>query len=32
MPISEKMFQILYQQKPAALAIRELMDRPLTSE
>jgi glycerol-3-phosphate dehydrogenase (NAD(P)+) len=32
MPISEKMFEILYQGKPAALAIRELMDRPLTSE
>lgn len=32
MPISEKMFEILYEQKPAALAIRELMERPLTSE
>jgi glycerol-3-phosphate dehydrogenase (NAD(P)+) len=32
MPISEKMFEILYEGKPAAVAIRELMERPLTSE
>ena len=32
MPIVEKMHEILYEQKPAATAIRELMERPLTSE
>jgi glycerol-3-phosphate dehydrogenase (NAD(P)+) len=32
MPIVEKMHEILYEQKPAAAAIRELMERPLTSE
>jgi glycerol-3-phosphate dehydrogenase (NAD(P)+) len=32
MPISEAMYEILYQGKPVNLAIRELMERPLTSE
>lgn len=32
MPISEAMYEILYQGKPVTLAIRELMERPLTSE
>ncbi len=32
MPIVESVYEILYQQKPVVLAIRDLMDRPLTSE
>jgi glycerol-3-phosphate dehydrogenase (NAD(P)+) len=32
MPIVEKMHEILYEKKPTATAIRELMERPLTSE
>jgi glycerol-3-phosphate dehydrogenase (NAD(P)+) len=32
MPISEAMYEILYRGKSASLAIRELMERPLTSE
>lgn len=32
MPISEAMYEILYQGKPVTVAIRELMERPLTSE
>ncbi|MFZ0592744.1 MAG: NAD(P)H-dependent glycerol-3-phosphate dehydrogenase [Bryobacteraceae bacterium] len=32
MPISEAMYEILYRGKPVAVAIRELMERPLTSE
>jgi glycerol-3-phosphate dehydrogenase (NAD(P)+) len=32
MPISEAMYEILYCGKPAPLAIRQLMERPLTTE
>ena len=32
MPIIESVYEILYQHKPVALAIRDLMERPLTSE
>lgn len=32
MPITEKMYEILYEGKSPSEAIRELMDRPLTSE
>jgi glycerol-3-phosphate dehydrogenase (NAD(P)+) len=32
MPISDAMHEILYERKPVAVAIRELMERPLTSE
>jgi glycerol-3-phosphate dehydrogenase (NAD(P)+) len=32
MPISEAMYEILYGGKPVRQAIRDLMDRPLTSE
>jgi glycerol-3-phosphate dehydrogenase (NAD(P)+) len=32
MPIVESVYEILYRQKPVALAIRDLMERPLTSE
>jgi glycerol-3-phosphate dehydrogenase (NAD(P)+) len=32
LPITSKMYEVLYQNKDPRLAIRELMDRPLTSE
>lgn len=32
MPITEKMFEILYESKEPQTAIRELMERPLTTE
>lgn len=32
MPIAEAMYEILYRGKPVRSAIRDLMDRPLTSE
>jgi glycerol-3-phosphate dehydrogenase (NAD(P)+) len=32
MPIAEAMYEILYRAKPVQAAIRDLMDRPLTSE
>lgn len=32
MPIAEAMYEILYRGKPVRAAIRDLMDRPLTSE
>jgi glycerol-3-phosphate dehydrogenase (NAD(P)+) len=32
MPITEAMYEILYRGKPVQSAIRELMERPLTSE
>jgi glycerol-3-phosphate dehydrogenase (NAD(P)+) len=32
MPISDAMHEILYERKPVPVAIRELMERPLTSE
>jgi glycerol-3-phosphate dehydrogenase (NAD(P)+) len=32
MPIADAMYDILYRQRPAAQAIRDLMERPLTCE
>jgi glycerol-3-phosphate dehydrogenase len=32
LPIIHKMYEVLYEHKDPRLGIRELMDRPLTSE